>query len=89
MYTMTKITFADLLPYLSLEYDEDDGFMQYEPIENIQLCVNEFGDVVEVGTVEVLGDKVTFRNIGDGICKIANVNNIECAVLHVKRTKLI
>jgi len=87
---MTKITFADLLPYLSLEYRwRENGFMQYEPIENIQLCVNEFGDVVEVGTVEVLGDKVTFRNMGYGICKIANVNNIECAVLHVKRTKLI
>ena len=89
MYTMTETTFADLLPYLALYDEEDDGFTQYEPMQHVQLYVKEFGDVVEVGTVEVLGDTVTFRNIGGGKCGTAKVNAIECAVLDVKRTKLI
>ena len=87
MYTMTQTTFADLLPYLGLYDEEDNGFMQYEPMQHIQLYVNEFGDVVEVGTVEVLGDTVTFRNIGGGKCGTAKVNTIECAVM--KQTRII
>jgi len=85
MYTMTETTFADLLPYLELYDEEDNGFMQYEPMQHIQLYVKEFGEVVEVGTVEVLGDSVTFRNIGGGKCGTAKVNTIECAVMKQNR----
>lgn len=85
---MTKTTFADLLPYLEL-YDEDDGYSQFEPKEDIQICVREYRDVVEVGTITVIGDKVSFRNIGDGECGTTTVNEIECAVFEVKRTRVI
>jgi hypothetical protein len=85
MNYMTETTLADLLPYLEL-YDEEDGdFSQYEPVRHIQLYVKEFGEVVEVGSLDVLGDSVTFRNIGGGKCGTAKVNHIECAVMEQKR----
>ena len=89
LYQVTEVTFADLLPYLEL-YDEEDGeYSQYEPAQNIAIYVNDCGEVVEVGAVTVLGNKVAFTNVGGGDCGTATIDKIECSVLEVKKTKLI
>jgi hypothetical protein len=88
MYTMTKTTLAEIMPYL-VEYSDYADSIDYEVANDYQIYVKDGGEVVEVSLVEVAGDTVLFMfKCTDGECgEEISVDEIECAVM--KQTRIL
>jgi len=86
MYTMTKTTLAEIMPYL-VEYSDYADSIDYEVAKDYQIYVKDGGEVVEVSLVEVAGSTVLFKGTDGEFGEEISADRIECAV--IKQTRII